>query len=133
VGGGDAPKRESAATIVQRLAANLVALARAYADLAQDEARATIRGIVRGVICIGIAAVLGVYAVGLILLTVVLVLALVMPPWLAALVTFAGSLLVIGILVMIAVRGFTLRRLSAVASQVRSDILWLRSKILKNI
>ncbi|HLN13105.1 MAG TPA: phage holin family protein [bacterium] len=133
-GGTDAPPRdESAAAIIQRLAANFAALARAYADLAQDEARATVRGIVRGLVCIGVAAVIGVYAVGLMLLTVVRLLALAVPPWLAALITFAGTVVVIAVLVAIGIRGFTLRRLHAVAAQVRSDIQWLRHEILKNI
>jgi len=133
-GGTDAPTRdESAAAIIQRLAANLAALAQAYADLARDEARETVRGIVRGLVCLGLAAVIGVYAVGLLLLTVVRLLALVLPPWLAALITFAGTLIVLGVLVAIGIRGFTLRRLHAVAAQVRSDIQWLRNEILKNI
>ena len=67
------------------------------------------------------------------LLTVVLLLALALPSWLAALITFAGTLLVIGVLVAIGMRGFTLRRLHAVAAQMRSDIRWLRDEILKNI
>jgi len=133
-GGTDAPTRdESAAAIIQRLVANVAAMARAYRDLARDEARATVRGIVRGLVCIGLAAVIGVYAVGLILLTVVLLLALTLPPWLAALITFAGTLVIIAVLVAIGIRGFTLRRLHAVAAQVRSDIQWLRNEILKNI
>ena len=132
--GPDAPERgESATTIIQRLGTNLAALAIAYRDLAQDEVRETVRGIVRGVVFIGLAAVIGVYAVGLMLLTVVLLLALAVPLWLAALLTFIGTLVVVAVLVAIGIRGFTLRRLSAVATQVRSDIQWLRSEILKNI
>jgi len=130
----DTPKTdESAAAIARRLLMNIGGLAQAYADLAREEARGTLRGIVRSLVCFGLAAVLGVYAVGLVLLTVVLLLSLALPSWLAALITFAGAVLAISVLVAIGVRGLKLRRVSAVAAQMRSDIRWLRDEILKNI
>ena len=123
---------ESIAAIIERLLANFAALARAYADFVRAETRAALRDLVRSLVCIVLAAVIGVYAVGLVFLTVVLLLAPAMPPWLAALVTLAGALLVAGALVLVARRGFRLGHLGAVAAQVRSDIQWMRDEIRKN-
>jgi uncharacterized membrane protein len=75
---------------------------------------------------IGAALLLGVFAMGMLVATLVLVAAIWLPGWLAALVVLAAMLAAMAILIAVAVRRVR-RRQAAWSARVAEEVRWLRS------
>ena len=87
---GQAPRRrESAFTLVRRLIGGGVALARLELQHGRQEVGERIGATTRGMILFGIAAALGLLALIAFVVLVISLLALLVPSWLAALITLA--------------------------------------------
>lgn len=123
---------ESTTTILRRLAGNVAAMLETYAGLAGQEARATVRDIAVGAALLGVAAVLGMLVLAMLVVTLVLVLATVMAPWLAALVVLGATVLLMALAAAIGLGRFRRRRLSKLVTAFREDVRWLRSTLLES-
>lgn len=89
-------------TRVNRILKNVVALARARWEQAQREGRAVVRDLITGAVLIVVAIVLLALSVPLAVVTIILLLAEVMPAWGATGIVFAAMLVVAGLLVLVA-------------------------------
>jgi uncharacterized membrane protein YbhN (UPF0104 family) len=123
---------EPVSAILRRLAANVVAMLESYATQAGQEARATARDIAIGVALLGASAVLGLLVLAMLIVTVVLALATVMAPWLAALIVLGATVLAAAVAVVVGLSRFRRRRLSALAAAFREDLRWLRRTLLES-
>jgi formate hydrogenlyase subunit 3/multisubunit Na+/H+ antiporter MnhD subunit len=117
---------DSTAEIVRRLIADLARLLQAYGREARAHARAFGRELTMAAVMIGAAALLGVFALGLAVAALVLVAAVWLPGWLAALIVLLAMALVMAALVALAVRRVRRRR-AAWAARVEEEIRWLKS------
>jgi Putative Actinobacterial Holin-X, holin superfamily III len=126
---------EGPATIVRRLIGNIAALVQLYTLASGREARALGRSIALTAILIGAAALIGVYAVGLLLAAAVLALSLVMKPWAAALVVLALAVLMITLLLVIGVRRLLgrIRRLRGVITAFVGEVRWLWTELFRSV
>jgi hypothetical protein len=122
---------DSTPAILRRLLANIAALFQTYAALAGQEARATARDVVVGILFLGAAALLGILALTLVVVTAVLLLALVLRPWEAAAVVFALTGLVMVLFIELGIGRFRRRRLQQVGRAFREDLRWLRRELLE--
>lgn len=123
---------EPVSAILRRLAANVVAMLESYATLAGQEARATAKDIAIGVALLGASAVLGLLVLAMLIVTVVLALATVMAPWLAALIVLGATALAAAVAVMVGLSRFRRRRLGALAAAFKEDLRWLRRTLLES-
>jgi xanthine/uracil permease len=112
--------------ILRRLAADVAALVRLYGRALQGHAAAMARDAALAAAMIGAAAVLGVFALGLMVALLVLVLSIWLPPWLAALLILLGVVLAMAVLVLLGIRRVR-RRSAAWAARVEEEVRWLRS------
>jgi peptidoglycan/LPS O-acetylase OafA/YrhL len=117
---------EPTGEILRRLLADIAALIGLYGRAMREHFRGTAKDVGLAAAMIGAAAVLGVFALGLAVATVVLVAAIWLPPWLAALVVLGGVVLTMAALVLAGIRRVRRRR-SVWASKVEEEIRWLRS------
>jgi uncharacterized membrane protein YqjE len=123
---------EPVSAILRRLAANVVAMFESYATLAGQEARAMARDIAIGVALLGASAILAVLVLAMLVLTLVLALATVVAPWLAALIVLGATALLAAVAVMIGLSRFRRRRLGTLAAAFREDLRWLRRTLLEH-
>lgn len=124
--------RESTSTILRRLAGNVAALLQTYTLLAGAEARASARDVLSGILFLAAAALLGVLALGLAVVTAVLLLSLVLQPWEAAAVAFASSGIVMVLCVGIGLGRLRRRRLRKLVDAFKEDLRWLRRQLLES-
>jgi hypothetical protein len=117
---------EPTGQVLLRIASDLAALLRLYGRALQDHARGLARDVALAAVLIGAALVLGVFVLGLTVVTVVLVVALWLPAWAAALLVLAATATVSVTIVMIGLRRVRRRR-AAWAAQVAEEVRWLRS------
>jgi hypothetical protein len=120
------PTPEPTGEVLRRLAADVAALLRLYGRALQDHSRGLVRDVAVAAALIGAALVLGVFALGLIVATLVLVLAVWMPAWAAALVVL-GATGGIAVLIVVVGIGRVRRRRAAWAARVAEEVRWLRS------
>jgi ABC-type multidrug transport system fused ATPase/permease subunit len=118
--------REPAGDLIRRLIADLAALIALYGRAMQEHVRGMGRAVARAALMIGAALILGVFALGVAVTTLILVVAMWLPAWLAALVVLGVMLAIIGVLVLIGVRRVRQRR-AAWAVRVAEEMRWLRS------
>jgi cytochrome c biogenesis protein CcdA len=121
----DAPP-EPTGDILRRLLADVAALIQLYGRAVQEHVRGLARDAGLAAALIGAAAVLGIFALGLAVATVVLVAAIWLPAWLAALVVLAGIVLIMAGLVFAGLRRVRRRR-AVWAAKVEEEVRWLRS------
>jgi ABC-type multidrug transport system fused ATPase/permease subunit len=117
---------EPTGDLIRRLVADAAALVRLYGEAVRDHLRGMARDVAAAALMIGAALVLGIFALGLAVAAVVLVVAIWLPGWLAALVVLAAVLAVMGGLVLVGARRVRRRR-QAWAAKVAEEIRWLRS------
>lgn len=117
---------DSTAEIVRRLIADVARLIEAYGREVREHARGLGRDVATAAAMIGAAAVLGVFALGLAVATVVLVLAIWLPGWLASLVVLVSLAGAIAVLLGRSVRRVKRRR-AAWAARVEEEVRWLKS------
>jgi hypothetical protein len=124
----EVPKTPSEPTgdILRRLLTDIAALIGLYGRAMREHVRGTARDVGLAAAMIGAATVLGVFALGLAVAAVVLVAAIWLPAWLAALIVLACIVLTMAVLVVAGLRRVRRRR-SAWASRVEEEIRWLRS------
>ncbi|MGQ0570597.1 MAG: phage holin family protein [Armatimonadota bacterium] len=118
--------REPTGDLVRRLIADLAALAALYGLAIRDHLRGLGRDVAMAALLIGAALVLGIFALGLVVATLVLVVAIWLPAWLAALVVLGIILAVMAILVRIGLTRARGRR-ATWAAKVAEEVQWLRS------
>lgn len=121
----DAPS-EPTAEVIRRLAADLAALVRFYGGAIRDHLRGLGRDLALAAILVGAALVLGILAVGVAVATLILVVAIWLPAWLASLTVLAVMLILMGSLVLAGV-GRVRRRRAAWSARMAQEIRWLES------
>ncbi|MBI3976130.1 MAG: phage holin family protein [Armatimonadetes bacterium] len=119
-------------TILRRLLSNVAALLQIYAVQAGEEARATVRDVVIGVMLLGVAAVLGVLVLAMMVVTAVLALAAVLAPWQAAVIVLDVTALLMALAAAIGLGRLRRRRLGILAAAFKEDLRWLRSTLLES-
>lgn len=115
-------------TRVNRILKNVVALARARWEQAQREGQAVVRDLITGAVLVVVAIVLLALSVPLAVVTIILLLAEVMPPWGATGIVFAAMLVVAGVLVLIARSKFR-RRGFQVVRDLGQDFITMRESL----
>lgn len=115
-------------TRVNRILKNIVALARARWEQAQREGRAVVRDLITGAVLIVVAIVLLALSVPLAVVTIILLLAEVMPAWGATGIVFAAMLVVAGLLVLVARSKFR-RRGFQVVRDLGQDFITMRESL----
>ena len=124
--GGAESDREPTSDVLRRLAGDLAGLARLYGRTARGHGSAMARDAGIAALMVGAALVLGVFALGLTVATLVLVLAIWIPAWQAALIALGAIAAVMAVLVIVATRRLSKRR-RAWATMVQEEVQWLRS------
>ncbi len=117
-------------SILQDLAGDLTAIVRSEIRLAKAEITVEAKQFAHALpIAVG-GAVLGLFAVGLLLTTILLAIALVLPSWLAALIVFVGTAVVAGIL--LAIGRARLRRINVVPEKtvdsLKENAAWIKAQ-----
>jgi hypothetical protein len=120
------PHPEPTGEILRRLIADLSALLALYGRAIRSHVDGMARDIGIAAALIGAAAVLGVFALGLLVALLVLVVAIWLPPWAAALVVLGVLVLLMAVLVLAGVSRVRRRR-AAWAARVEEEKRWLRS------
>lgn len=115
-------------TRVNRILKNIVALVRARWEQAQREGRAVVRDLITGAVLIVVAIVLLALSVPLAVVTIILLLAEVMPAWGATGIVFAAMLVVAGLLVLVARSKFR-RRGFQVVRDLGQDFITMRESL----
>ncbi|MEX0766324.1 MAG: phage holin family protein [bacterium] len=115
-------------TRVNRILKNIVALARARWEQAQREGRAVVRDLITGAVLIVVAIVLLALSVPLAVVTIILLLAEVMPAWGATGIVVAAMLVVAGLLVLVARSKFR-RRGFQVVRDLGRDFITMRESL----
>jgi hypothetical protein len=124
--GGPEPAREPTADLVRRFASDVAALAHTYGRDIRDHLRGMGRDLALAAVLVGGALVLGVFALGLAVATLVLILSVWMPGWLAGLVVMGTVVTSMGVMVLAAARRVRRRR-AAWAARVSEEVRWLKS------
>ena len=117
---------EPTGDLVRRLIVDVAELIRLYGRAVREHLRGMGRDVTMATAMIGAVLVLGVFALGLVVATLVLVAANWLPGWLAALIVLGGILLVMALLVVIGVSRVK-RRQAAWSRRVAEEVQWLRS------
>lgn len=120
------PSPESTGEVLRRIAADVAALLRLYGRALQDHTRGLARDVAVAAALIGAALILGVFALGLIVATLVLVVAVWLPAWAAALVVLGATAGISAAMVFAGVRRVRRRR-AAWAARMAEEVRWLRS------
>jgi len=118
--------QEPSGELVRRLIADVARLIQLYGQTVQSHLRGLGRDISTAALMIGAALLLGVFAMGVLVATLVLVADIWLPGWLAALVVLGVMLAAIAILVLIGIRRLRRRR-AAWSARVAEEVRWLRS------
>lgn len=118
--------QEPVGELVRRLIADVARLIQLYGEAVQDHLRGLGRDMATAALLIGAALLLGVFAMGVLVAGLVLVAAIWLPGWLAALVVLGVMLAVMAILIWIGVRRVRRRR-AAWTARVAEEVRWLRS------
>lgn len=124
-------RSDSLQTILQRLAANIVALLQTYAVLAGQETRATGRELAAGLLFLAVAALLGAFALAMTVVSAVLLLSLWVRPWEASLIVLGVTGLVMVLFIELGMGRLRGRRLQKVVEAFRKDLRWLRHELLE--
>lgn len=117
---------EPTGELLRRLVSDVAALLHLYGRALQDHTRGLARDVAVAAALIGAALVLGVFALGLVVATLVLVVALWLPGWAAALVVLGAIAVLSTGLVFTGIRRVQRRR-AAWAARVAEEVRWLRS------
>lgn len=120
------PSREATGELVHRLIADLAALIALYGRALQDHARGLGRDVATAALMIGAALILGIFALGVLVATLILVMSILLPAWLAALIVLGVMLAAIGTLAWVGLRRVRRRR-AVWAARVAEEMRWLRS------
>jgi peptidoglycan/LPS O-acetylase OafA/YrhL len=117
---------EPTGEILRRLFADVAALIGLYGRAMREHLRGTASDVGLAAAMIGAAAVLGVFALGLAVATLVLLAAIWLPAWLAALVVLGGVVLIMAVLALLGLRRVRRRR-AVWTAKVEEEVRWLRS------
>ncbi len=117
---------EPTGEILRRLIADVASLIRLYGRTLEEHAGGMARDVAAAALLIGAALVLGVFALGLVVALLVLIVAIWLPPYLAALVVLGTIALAMAALVLTGVRRVRRRR-AVWATRLEEEVRWLRS------
>ncbi len=118
--------QEPTGDLVRRLIADLSALAVAYRRATSAHLHGLGRDVAVAALLIGAALVVGIFALGLAVAALVLVVAIWLPGWLAALVVLGVTVISMGVMVAVGVTRVRRRR-AAWTAAVAEEIRWVRS------
>jgi hypothetical protein len=124
-----APASLSTGELISEVMSQVGALVKAQIALAAVEIRADVRAEVAAAKGLGGAALAGLAALNLLLITLVFALSLIMPGWLAGLIL---TLLVAGVAVATGLAGWRRRArrpLSRTREQIQEDVEWTKEKM----
>jgi pilus assembly protein TadC len=133
-GAGARPPERAAATLttaelVKEITSQLGLLVRKQIELAKTELRADLRKEAFAAGNLGLAALGVLIALNLLLVTVALALALVMPAWVAGLVVSGFTLLLAGIAAAIGWRRRVRKPLSQTRRSIEDEVHWTRERM----
>jgi ABC-type multidrug transport system fused ATPase/permease subunit len=117
---------EPTGDLVRWLIADIARLIQLYGRAVQEHLHGLGRDLATSALLLGAALLLGVFAMGVLVTALVLVVSVWLPGWLAALVVLAAMLAAIAILVLVA-RSRLRRRRAAWAARVAEEVRWLQS------
>ncbi|MBI3998066.1 MAG: phage holin family protein [Armatimonadetes bacterium] len=117
---------EPTGELVRRLIADVALLIQLYGRAIREHLRGMGRDVARAAVMIGAALVLGALAIFVAIVTLILVLDIWLPGWLAALIVLVVMLAATAVLVWAGIRRVR-RRQAAWSAQVAEEIRWLRS------
>jgi hypothetical protein len=120
------PSSESTSDLIRRLLADVAALFATYGREVQTHLQGLGRDVAAAALMIGAALVLGVLALGVAVAAVVLIVAIWLPAWLAALVVLGVMIVTMAVLVLIGLRRLR-RRQILWRARVAEEMQWLRS------
>lgn len=125
------PNTRSFAEIIQQIAVNIGEIIRSEIRLAKVEVRESALRALMSAGSLIAGAVLGLFALGFLLLTIMFALRMALPEWLAALIVFILAGIVAAVLVGAGVQA--LRSVNVVpektAANVKEDVQWVRQQI----
>lgn len=110
----------------------MAALVQIYGRDLRNHAGGMGRDLAVAAVLVGGALALGLFALGLAVATLVLILAVWMPGWLAGLVVMGAVVTSMGVMVLVAARRVRRRR-AAWAERVSEEVRWLRGLFSKEI
>ena len=118
------------AEIVKDIVSNLQQIVRAEIRLAKVEAREELAKAIQGAKLIGIGAVVGIFAVGVLLLSAVYALSLVLAPWAAALIVGIAVAVIAGVCVMAGLDRFKQVRIPPpkTAATLEENVQWAKAQ-----
>jgi uncharacterized membrane protein YqjE len=128
---GYAPGGTSIAGLLQEIVSNVQGIIRSEVHLAKTEMKeeATAAGKAGGMLAAGV--VLGIYALGLFLLTIVYALTGPLPDWLAALIVFVVVATIAGVLVKLGLD--RMKQVSPAPEQtidsIKEDVQWVKHQV----
>jgi hypothetical protein len=116
--------RLSTPELVARIAQDAQNLVKAEIQLAKSELRADVHGAVSAVKRLGAAAAFGVAALSMLLVTVVLALAEIMPAWAAALLVTVALSVATAVVLRLASRARPRHPLERIRRNIKEDLHW---------
>ncbi len=121
-----APTGEPSGDLLRRLLADVAALGGVYGRAVREHLHALAKDFAFAALMVGVAVALGVVAIGLAVAAIVLVAAIWLPGWLAALVVLGVMITAMGVLLSLG-KVRLRRRRAAWAARVAEEIRWLQT------
>jgi ABC-type multidrug transport system fused ATPase/permease subunit len=116
---------EPTGELLRRLIADVAALIQLYGREIRDYLRGLGRDVAVAAVMLGAALALGLFALGMAVVTLVLVVDIWLPSWLAALLVLGVMIAAIGLLILLGRRRIR-RRQAAWSARVAEEVRWLR-------
>ena len=124
-----APDERPISEVIGDIAANVQQIARAELRLAKAELLEDVALMRRGAVFMAIAAIAGALALGCLCLTAIYALALVIPPWAAALIVTAVMAVVAAVCIMSGRRHLAGLGMPRTAATVKENVQWAKTRI----
>lgn len=123
-----APDERPISEVIGDIAENVQQIARAELRLAKAELLEDVALMRRGAVFLAIAAIAGAFAIGCLCLTAIYALALVVPPWAAALIVAAVMAVVAAVCIMSGRRQLAGLGMRRTAATVKENVQWAKTR-----
>jgi formate hydrogenlyase subunit 3/multisubunit Na+/H+ antiporter MnhD subunit len=124
------PSAESTGDLIRRLLADVAALLATYGREIQAHLEGLGRDVAAAALMVGAALILGIFALGVAVAALILVVSIWLPEWLAALIVLGVLIASIGVLILLGTRRVRRRR-ALWRARVAEEMRWLRSLFLR--
>lgn len=121
-----ATEGEPTSDLLRRLLADVAALGRAYGRATREHLTALVRDFALAALMVVAAVALGVMAIGLAVAALVMVAAIWLPGWLAAVVVLGIMIIAMGVLLSVG-KARLQRRRAGWAARIAEEVRWLQS------